>query len=118
MLGIKATPDASVSASLASGASVSPDIHASEVQNIVDVFTGVRGHLLLTGDGPWYVPYYLDIGTGSSRFTWQAMAGLGYAAKWGDLSLTYRYPAFYGSGDQLVQTLRFNGPSVNVTFRF
>ena len=38
--------------------------------------------------------------------------------KWGELSLTYRYLAFYGSGDQLVQTLRFNGPSVAATFRF
>jgi hypothetical protein len=117
-LGIKATLDASLSASLAGGPSVSPDIHASEVQNIFDGFAGVRGRVLLTGDGRWYIPYYLDVGTGSSRITWQAMGGVGYAARWGDLSVTYRYLAFYGSGDQLVQTLRFSGPSANVTFRF
>lgn len=117
-LGVKATLDASFSASVDGGPSANPDVHASEVQNVFDGFAGVRGRLLLTGDGRWYVPYYLDVGTGSSRFTWQAMSGVGYAAKWGDVSLTYRYLAFYGSGDQLAQTLRFNGPSANVTFRF
>ncbi|QBR01454.1 hypothetical protein [Paraburkholderia pallida] len=117
-LGVKETLDASFSASTEGGASANPEVHVSEVQNIVDGFAGVRGRLLLSGDGRWYVPYYLDIGTGSSKFTWQAMSGIGYGAKWGDVSLTYRYLAFYGSGDQLVQTLRFNGPSANVTFRF
>jgi hypothetical protein len=117
-LGIKATLDATASASIDSGQSVNPDVHASQLQNIVDGFAGVRGRLLLSGDGRWFVPYYLDVGTGTSRFTWQAIGGVGYAAKWGDVSLTYRYLAFYGSGDQLVQTLRFNGPSANVTFRF
>jgi hypothetical protein len=38
--------------------------------------------------------------------------------KWGDVSLTYRYLSFHGSGDQLVQTLRLNGPSLAATFRF
>ena len=117
-LGIKATLDASASASLDNGASATPDIHASQTQNIVDGFVGVRGRVLLSGDGHWYASYYLDIGTGTSRFTWQALAGIGYALKWGDVSVTYRYLAFYGSGDQLVQTLRFNGPSANLTFRF
>jgi hypothetical protein len=117
-LGIKATLDASFSASVEGGPSVAPEIHASAVQNIFDGFAGMRGRLLLTGDGRWFMPYYLDVGAGSSRFTWQASGGVGYAAKWGDVSANYRYLAFYGSGDQLVQTLRFNGPSVNVTFRF
>ncbi|CAB3809624.1 hypothetical protein [Paraburkholderia fynbosensis] len=117
-LGIKATLDVLYSASVEGGPSVNPNVHASEVQNIFNGFAGVRGRLLLSGDGRWYVPYYLDVGTGSSRFTWQALAGVGYAARWGDVSLTYRYLAFYGSGDQLVQTLRFSGPSANITFRF
>ncbi len=90
----------------------------SPSQDIFDGFAGVRGQVSLTSDGRWIVPYYLDIGAGTSRFTWQASGGVGYAWKWGDASLTYRYLAFYGSGDQLVQTLRFNGPSANVTFRF
>ncbi|MDR3096999.1 MAG: hypothetical protein LBV73_07985 [Paraburkholderia sp.] len=117
-LGVKETLDATFAASTGGGASANPDIHTSQNQDIFDGFVGVRGRVFLTGDGSWFVPYYLDIGTGTSKFTWQAMSGVGYAAKWGDVSLTYRYLAFYGSGDQLVQTLRFNGPSANVTFRF
>jgi hypothetical protein len=97
---------------------VSPQLNVSTIENIFDGIAGVRGRLFITGDSRWYVPFYLDAGTGTSKFTWQAMTGIGYAMKWGDVSLTYRYLAFYGSGDQLVQTLRFNGPSLNVIFRF
>jgi opacity protein-like surface antigen len=55
---------------------------------------------------------------GTSKFTWQALIGLAYAANQVDVGLLYRYLAFYGSGNQLVQTLRFSGPSLNVTFKF
>ncbi|WP_175107586.1 hypothetical protein [Pararobbsia alpina] len=44
-----------------------------------------------------------------------AMAGVGYAMKWGGVSLSYRFLAFYGSSDQLVQTLRLNGPALSAT---
>lgn len=117
-LGVNESLDASFSATSGSGRTVGSALHTSASQSIFDGFTGVRGRLSITEDGRWYVPYYLDVGAGSSKFTWQAMGGVGYAAKWGDLNLTYRYLAFYGSGDQLVQTLRFNGPSMSATFRF
>jgi hypothetical protein len=117
-LGVKATLDASLVASLGSGPGVSPQLNVSTIENIFDGIAGVRGRLFITGDSRWYAPFYLDAGTGTSKFTWQAMTGIGYAMKLGDVSLTYRYLAFYGSGDQLVQTLRFNGPSLNVIFRF
>ncbi|WP_250519195.1 hypothetical protein [Caballeronia sp. ATUFL_M1_KS5A] len=117
-LGIKTTLDAAAMGSLSTRASLSRAVDVTQVQNIVDGFAGVRGRVLITSDGRWYLPFYLDAGAGSSKFTWQALTGVGYSMKWGDLSLTYRYLAFYGSGDQLVQTLRFNGPSVNAMFRF
>lgn len=117
-LGVKATLDASATRTNGTGVSQTPEVNVSQVQNIFDGIGGVRGRVMITDDGRWYVPFYLDAGAGSSKFTWQAMTGVGYAMKWGDLSLTYRYLAFYGSGDQLVQTLRFNGPSFNVTLRF
>jgi hypothetical protein len=115
-LGVKGTLDATAVSTTSAGAN--PQLDVSQVQNIFDGFAGVRGRVSITGDGRWYVPFYLDLGAGSSEFTWQAMTGLGYAMKWGDVSLTYRYLAFYGRGDQLVQTLRFSGPSLNVIFRF
>jgi len=117
-LGAKTTLDAAATGTLGTGASVNPAVDVAQVQNIFDGFAGVRGRLSITSDGRWYLPFYLDAGAGSSKFTWQALAGAGYSMKWGELSLTYRYLAFYGSGDQLVQTLRFNGPSVNLTVRF
>jgi hypothetical protein len=117
-LGVKTTLDAAAMGSLSTGASPNRAVDVTQVQNIVDGFAGVRGRVSITSDGRWFLPFYLDAGAGSSKFTWQALTGVGYSMKWGDLSLTYRYLAFYGSGDQLVQTLRFNGPSVNATFKF
>ncbi|WP_087691660.1 hypothetical protein [Pandoraea sp. PE-S2R-1] len=117
-LGVEATLDASAVASVERGLAASPAVSASERQNVFDAFVGVRGRALLSRDGRWYVPFYIDVGTGTSRVTWQALSGIGYSAKRVDISLTYRYLVFYGSGDQLVQKLRFNGPSLNVTLRF
>ncbi|MBN3760586.1 hypothetical protein [Burkholderia sp. Ac-20365] len=117
-LGAKGTLDATTASTTRTGGGANRQFDLSQVQNIFDGFAGVRGRLSITESGRWYVPFYLDVGAGTSKFTWQAMAGLGYAMKWGDVSLTYRYLAFYGSGDQLVQTLRFGGPSLNLIFRF
>jgi hypothetical protein len=92
--------------------------HTSQSQNIVNGFAGVRGRIAMTHDGRWYVPFYLDAGAGTSKLTWQAMTGIGYAMKWADVNLAYRYLAFHGSGDQLMQTVRLSGPSLGATFRF
>ncbi|MPW18161.1 hypothetical protein GCT13_14840 [Paraburkholderia sp. CNPSo 3157] len=117
-LGVKGTLDAMAVSTTGASSGANQQLDVSQVQNIFDGFAGVRGRVSITGDGSWYMPFYLDLGAGTSKFTWQAMTGPGYAMKWGDVSLTYRYLAFYGSGDQLVQTLRFSGPSLNVNFRF
>ncbi|HEX4674384.1 MAG TPA: hypothetical protein VH209_03595 [Steroidobacteraceae bacterium] len=117
-LGVNETLDASIGATVGSGPGANSDFHIAQRQNIYDGFAGLRGRAAITRDGAWYIPFYLDVGAGSSKFTWQALTGLAYAAKRVDVSLLYRYLAFYGSGNQLVQTLRFSGPSVNVTFKF
>jgi len=49
-----------------------------------DGILGVTGQVWL-GDGRWYMPYYMDVDTGSSNRTWQALLGLGYAFDWGDV---------------------------------
>ncbi|WOD14433.1 hypothetical protein [Paraburkholderia kirstenboschensis] len=117
-LGVKAILDAAIGTTGGSGPGTSSDFHVAQMQNIFDGFAGVRGRAAITEDGAWYIPFYLDVGTGSSKLTWQALTGLAYAAKWVDVGLIYRYLAFYGSGNQLVQTLRFSGPGLNVTFKF
>lgn len=117
-LGVSGTLDAAISATVGSGQGVTSDFHVAQRQNIFDGFAGLRGRAALTQNGAWYIPFYLDVGTGTSKFTWQALTGLGYSTKHVDFGLLYRYLAFFGSGDQLIQTLRFSGPSVNVSFKF
>jgi hypothetical protein len=112
-LGAKGTLDAT-----AGQAGGTRDAQASQSQNIVNGFAGVRGRIAMTQDGRWYVPFYLDAGAGTSKVTWQAMTGIGYVMKWADVNLVYRYLAFHGSNDQLLQTVRMSGPSLGATVRF
>ena len=86
----------------------------------VDLWDGVvgsRGNARL-GGGKWFVPYYLDAGAGTSKFTWQAMTGIGYSFGWGDLLLVYRYLSFEQGDEHPVQRLYFSGPALGATFRF
>jgi hypothetical protein len=70
------------------------------------------------GESRWYLPYYLDVGAGSSALTWQSFLGVAYAFKWGDAVLGYRRLYYDQSGDKLLQNFRFDGPSFGATFRF
>jgi hypothetical protein len=90
---------------------------ASQKNDLWDGIVGVRGRVRL-GTGKWFVPYALDMGTGSSNFTWQAYAALGYAYGWGDLLLSYRHLSYDMDSGKLLQDMRFSGPALAVTFRF
>jgi len=62
------------------------------------------GRLWQTGQGgAWAISYYLDVGTGSSKLTWQAMAGIEYRFHWGNAQLSYRYLYYNMREDQLLQ---------------
>ncbi|MGB5423368.1 MAG: hypothetical protein WBN03_14490, partial [Desulfobacterales bacterium] len=54
-----------------------------------DGIIGVKGYVNLNKN--WYLPYYADIGTGSSNLTWQLFGGVGYRFKRLDLIAAYRY---------------------------
>jgi len=82
-----------------------------------DGIIGVRGRVLL-GSSDWSIPYYLDVGAGSSRLTWQGMLGVAYSFKWGGVTLAYRDLYYDQRDDKLLQDLRFSGPALGVTFRF
>ena len=99
------------------GATLAREGSVSQTANIVDAIIGVRGRIRLRSDR-WYLPYYFDVGTGSSRYTLQASAGAAYAAKWGDVQLTYRYLKYQLGDDDLVQRLTLKGPMLSVVFRF
>ena len=77
---------------------------------------GVRGRVNL--DDHWYLPYYADIGTGDSDSTWQALAGVGYTFKWGDVLLAYRYLDYNFKSDFLLKDATMKGPALGARFRF
>ena len=89
----------------------------SQRADLWDAIVGVRGRVQL-GEGSWILPYYLDIGAGSSAWTSQGAAGIGYAFKWGEVVGVYRYLAYDQEDDRLFQDFRFAGPAIGATFRF
>jgi len=90
---------------------------AAQSVDLWDGVVGFRGTARF-GDGKWFVPYYLDAGTGTSKFTWQAVLGIGYSFHWGDLLLVYRYLSFEQGADRAVQRLSFAGPALGATWHF
>jgi hypothetical protein len=81
-----------------------------------DGVVGVRGQAKLEGN--WYLPFYLDVGTGESDLTWQALGGVGYRFDWGDLNLVYRHMEWDLASDSAIDDISFSGPQLTATFRF
>ena len=81
-----------------------------------DAVIGVKGDIRLADK--WYAPYYLDVGTGDSDFTWQIAAGVGYRFDWGEVNLVYRYMDWdFKSGSDL-DNLNLSGPQLGARFHF
>jgi hypothetical protein len=93
-----------------------PDKKLSRNGSVLDGVVGVRGQAKITEN--WFIPYHADLGAGQSRLTWQAMAGLGYEAGWGDTLLVYRHLEWDQSDDKLVQNVSFSGPALAFRFHF
>ena len=93
-----------------------PSRELSESVGLWDGVVGVKGHFDLNKN--WYIPYHLDVGTGDSDLTWQALGGVGYRFDWGGVLLGYRY-LYYDQGDSgVIQDLEFSGPVFGVNFDF
>jgi hypothetical protein len=84
---------------------------------LVDGIVGVRGFSRV-GQGKWTALYYLDVGTGDSDLTWNAMAGLSYTYGWGELLLAYRHLEYDQSANKLLQDFSFSGPGFGARFTF
>lgn len=83
-----------------------------------DAIVGVRGRARLEAGSRWFLPYYADVGTGASRNTWQAVAGIGYTFDFGDIGLVWRYLDYTFDPSEPLQTLTFNGLALGAHFRF
>lgn len=83
-----------------------------------DAIIGLRGRLGLGQDGSWFLPYYLDVGTGDSDITWQALGGIGYAFGWGELIGVYRYMDYDLDGKGPMKDMNFSGPAIGAVWRW
>lgn len=81
-----------------------------------DAIVGVKGRASFGEQGRWFVPYYLDIGTGESKFTWQTTVGVGYSFDWGSLVAAWRYVGYDMKSGKDIEELSFNGPGIAVVF--
>ncbi len=92
-------------------------VSRSRSDNNLDAIIGVKGQLGFSKR--WYLPYYVDVGTGDSDLTWQATAGVSFrAAKWVDLALVYRHLEWEFDSGKLLQDINFSGPAFGAIFRF
>ena len=83
-----------------------------------DLIIGARGRFAFGANNTWFVPYYIDAGAGDSDFTWQGIAGIGYAFRWGETVAAWRYLSYdLGSGSAIAD-VNFSGPAIGVTFRW
>lgn len=89
----------------------------SKREDIWAGIVGLRGRANF-GESDWFARGYVDVGGGGSTFTWQGVAGIGYAFKWGDLVVDYRYLYYSQDDDKLLDNLSFGGLAIGANFRF
>jgi hypothetical protein len=75
-----------------------------------DGVIGIRGKTTL--NEKWYTNYYADIGTGDSKFTWQAKVGIGYKLKKFTATAGFRYLRWNNGSSNELDNLRILGPYV------
>jgi hypothetical protein len=79
---------------------------------------GVKGRYNFGEGRKWFVPYYVDIGAGESKLTWQAQAGLGYQFGWGSVVATYRYLDYQFKSGSKIESMYLSGPTIGVAFQW
>ena len=83
-----------------------------------DAIIGVKGRIAFGPNREWFVPYYFDVGTGDSDLTWQAIAGLGYSFRWGDVIAGWRYLDYEFKSSSKFDNMNLSGPIVGVALRW
>lgn len=81
-----------------------------------DGIVGAKGRWMFGDRHAWFVPLYLDVGTGGSKLTWQGYGGLGYAFSWGEVIGVWRYLDWQFSSNSASFSL--NGPAIGVAFHW
>ena len=118
MLTVKESLAWELSGNIGSIAAVDRAGHREAKQQNWDAIVGVKGRAALGDGARWFVPYYVDIGAGESKFTWQAMTGVGYSFAWGDVVGAWRYIDYRMKSGSATESLSFNGPGIAAVFRW
>ncbi|HYN58033.1 MAG TPA: hypothetical protein VET87_00585 [Rubrivivax sp.] len=83
-----------------------------------DGIVGLKGRAFVGEERRWFVPFYVDVGAGQSKLTWQINAGLGYQFDWGAVVASWRYLDYSFKSDSKITDLSLNGPLIGVAFKF
>jgi len=87
-------------------------------ETLWDGIVGVKGRYAFGEDRAWFVPFYLDVGTGQTKFTWQATAGVGYSYRWGDVLAVWRYLDWNAKSGTSLSDLNMSGPMLGVVLHW
>jgi hypothetical protein len=107
-----------VSTDLDVSLNVGQGITGSASRDSWDAIVGLKGQWLFGADGRWFIPYYLDVGTGDSDMTAQLATGLGYAFEHVELFAAWRYLDYDLGSDAGMKDLEFSGPAIGISWRF
>jgi hypothetical protein len=83
-----------------------------------DAIIGFKGEARFGDDGRLFIPYYADVGGGSSEHSSITSAGIGYTYGWGDLALHYRYLEYQPGNNSTFNTFKLYGPMLTASFHF
>jgi hypothetical protein len=83
-----------------------------------DALVGIKGRYAFGTSREWYVPFYVDVGTGGSDLTWQAAAGVGYNHGNWTFNALWRYLDYNFDDGKAIKDMNFNGPMLGVGYRW
>ncbi len=88
-------------------------------ENLWAAVVGLRGRWRFGDGGRWYVPYYADVGAGSSLWTSDLSLGVGYAFDWGEMNVDWKDVRYHQTDNTaLVRRLGLSGPNVKFAWYF
>jgi len=116
LLDMKQTLNYTLSAPIPELPTVNGQISASA--NNWDAIVGLKGRVYFGTDRRWFLPYYVDVGGGQSKLTWQINGGIGYKFDWGAVVASWRYLDYEFKSGQALQDMSMNGVLLGVAFQF
>jgi hypothetical protein len=87
-------------------------------ESIWDGIVGVKGRYAFGDNRQWFVPFYLDVGTGQSQLTWQIAGGIGYTYHWGSVFAMWRYLDYNFKSGNGLDSINMNGPMLGAAFQW